>query len=247
MMAQIGIIRMDNKFKAQNNSGFTLIELMLAMLISLLILGTMFVVNRSQSESYRVQEEIAQMQQNIRAGLGTLQHDIRKAGYDPTRSANTGFVNGHFTGTNDGDTVTIISFTADLDGDGTIDTTTEDNNNDGMIDISDMEQISYRLDTSNNLQRYSNVPATDLWNTVAESIDNIEFDYLDNTGNSVAATSSNIRAVRISILARAEETDPTFTNSKVYTTGAGVSWDSGDDNYRRRLMVTKIACRNMGI
>jgi prepilin-type N-terminal cleavage/methylation domain-containing protein len=64
--------------------GVTLIELMVAMTVALVVLGGMYISYRTQQRSYMVQEEVAVMQQNLRAAMFYLQRDIRLAGYNFT-------------------------------------------------------------------------------------------------------------------------------------------------------------------
>ena len=72
------------------DQGFTLIELMIAMVISLIVMSTIYSVYYSQQKSYVAQEQVAMMQQNLRAAMNIMTRDIRMAGYDPTGAYNTG-------------------------------------------------------------------------------------------------------------------------------------------------------------
>jgi len=91
----------------------------------------------------------------------------------------------------------------------------------------------------------------------------IEFLYLDSN-DVVAATPGDIRSVRISLLARANRPDQNFTNGLTYCPGSNpydvatgtceepnpalaTIWGPYNDNFRRRLLITTIQCRNMGL
>jgi prepilin-type N-terminal cleavage/methylation domain-containing protein len=119
-----------------NQKGFTLVELMIALLLSSLVLAAVGVAFRSQQKSYTAQEEVAEMQQELRAGMEIITRELRNAGHDmtPNKTAGAGFVAaGPFQ----------VEFTMDL-GDGA------GGNPDG--DINDPnEQISYglRVDAAN--------------------------------------------------------------------------------------------------
>ena len=63
--------------------GFTLIELLIAVAISGLVAGSIYTVFRSQHDSYVAQEQIVEIQQNIRAAMYMMAREIRMAGYDP--------------------------------------------------------------------------------------------------------------------------------------------------------------------
>ena len=70
-----------------NNKGFTLVELMVAMLLSGMVIAAIYITFKAQRESYYVQDEVAAMQQNLRAAMTMMVPDIRMAGYDPTGNA----------------------------------------------------------------------------------------------------------------------------------------------------------------
>ena len=72
-----------------NNNGFTLVELLIAVAISGFILAAVYMTYRSQQKSYVVQEQVAAMQQNLRAGIGLMQREIRMAGYNPQSTQGT--------------------------------------------------------------------------------------------------------------------------------------------------------------
>ena len=76
----------------RNSDGFTLVEFLVAMVISLIVMSSIYSVYRSQQKSYVAQEQITVMQQNLRAGMTMITRDIRTAGYDPTRSLGTGII-----------------------------------------------------------------------------------------------------------------------------------------------------------
>ena len=75
-----------------NRNGFTLIELLVAMAISGVVAGAIFMAFQSQQKSYLVQDQVAEMQQNLRAAMDIMVRDIRMAGYDPTDSQNFGLI-----------------------------------------------------------------------------------------------------------------------------------------------------------
>jgi len=61
--------------------GFTLVELMVAMAISLVVMGAIFLTFKSQQDSYIIQDQITATQQNLRAAMYILTRDIQMAGY----------------------------------------------------------------------------------------------------------------------------------------------------------------------
>jgi len=63
------------------NKGFTIVELLIAMTISLVVMGAITYTFKSQQNSYIVQTQISSMQQNLRAAMYMLTRDIQMAGY----------------------------------------------------------------------------------------------------------------------------------------------------------------------
>jgi type IV pilus assembly protein PilW len=64
-----------------NKKGFTLVELLVAMAISGIVAGAIFTAFQSQQKSYLIQEQVVEMQQNLRAATDFMVKDIRMAGY----------------------------------------------------------------------------------------------------------------------------------------------------------------------
>jgi type IV pilus assembly protein PilW len=263
-----------------SSKGFTLVELLIAVVITSIISGAIVVTYQAQNISYTAQNDVAVMQQNIRSGLRSLSRDLRLAGFNPEGAPNVGFVTGvNFS--NGGSLTegistdaTNIAFTMDLDGDGNIDEAAEDVNEDDITNLTEMEQVAYRLNGT-NLQRYSTTTGFVEWNTVAEGIERIEFLYIldDDTATTTPAAADlvRIRSVQISILALAMYDDSRFEviafgnnddtrNPYFFTFASGATYAHTDCipapdvaipgnmlKRRRRLLITTIACRNMGV
>jgi type IV pilus assembly protein PilW len=111
--------------KSSKSKGFTLIELLIAMAISGIVAGAIFTAFKSQQKSYLIQDQVAEMQQNLRASMDIMARDIRMAGYSqgapgfgitdilPRDKDNN--VDGTITGNG------AFEFTADFDNNGTLD------------------------------------------------------------------------------------------------------------------------------
>jgi prepilin-type N-terminal cleavage/methylation domain-containing protein len=67
--------------KSINEQGFTLVELLVALALSLVILGAIFLTFKSQQDSYLTQDQISTMQQNLRAAMIMITRDTQMAGY----------------------------------------------------------------------------------------------------------------------------------------------------------------------
>lgn len=64
-----------------NQSGFTLIEVLIAAVIAAIVVGAGFQVFINHNKSQVIQSGITNMQQNARAAVDELVHNIRRAGY----------------------------------------------------------------------------------------------------------------------------------------------------------------------
>lgn len=106
-----------------NNNGFTLIELLIAMAISGIIMTGVYSAFKTQQDSYLAQEQVAEVQQNIRASVDYMMRDLRMAGYDPTRSGNFSITDVSLRDLNNGLDIngnSAISFTVDVDENGIV-------------------------------------------------------------------------------------------------------------------------------
>lgn len=67
--------------KNERESGFTLVELLIAIALGLVILGGLFQTFRTQHDTYIVQDQVAAMQQNLRAAMYLITRDLQMAGW----------------------------------------------------------------------------------------------------------------------------------------------------------------------
>lgn len=72
----------------KNCHGFTLIELMITLAISGVIMSAIYSAYLSQQRTYLAQEQVAEVQQNLRACIDYMVRDLRMAGFDPDQSGN---------------------------------------------------------------------------------------------------------------------------------------------------------------
>jgi type IV pilus assembly protein PilW len=117
---------MNNKF------GFTLIEVLIAMFISLVIMGGAYMFFNSQQRQTTIQTNVSDAQQTLRAAMDFMSRDIRMAGYDLEKSGEFGITDIKFRDINDADDAagnSFIRFSWDKDSDGTL-------NNDETIEYS---------------------------------------------------------------------------------------------------------------
>jgi type II secretory pathway pseudopilin PulG len=67
--------------ETRSNVGFTLVEIMVAIVLGLVILAGVFQTFRTQHDSYIVQDQVAAMQQNLRAAMYLITRDLQMAGW----------------------------------------------------------------------------------------------------------------------------------------------------------------------
>ena len=65
----------------ENSRGFSLVELMVAMLVTLILLAGIGQIFLSSKKSFNIQDSLSRIQDNGRYAIETLAQDIRRAGY----------------------------------------------------------------------------------------------------------------------------------------------------------------------
>ena len=221
------------KNKIKNRNGFTLVELIIAILLSMVAMTAIYSSYFTQIKSYTVQQQVTAMQQNIRAALMFLERETRLAGCDPTGdvSPEPGILVAN---------ANSIQFTMDINDN------TNTYNADGDVGDTD-ENVTYIL-SGNNLQRNGTA--------IAEYIDALDFVYLDNSSppvvlnpagtNVSAANTPRIRSIEVTIVARTENIDRDINNSQSFSNQQGMEiLPAQNDTYRRRRLTTHIKCRNL--
>jgi type IV pilus assembly protein PilW len=93
----------------RNKNAVTLIELLVALVLSSILTAALYQVFISQQNMYTVQDQVADMQQNVRTAMGQMTKEIRMAGYGGNSLSIFGHING-FTDiiTPGSNTITII-------------------------------------------------------------------------------------------------------------------------------------------
>ncbi len=85
---------MESKSVLRFLTGFTLIELLIVLAISSILIVSLYRTFVSQQKIYSVQEQVVDMQQNIRIALSRMTRELRMAGYGGNMLAAFGNVNG---------------------------------------------------------------------------------------------------------------------------------------------------------
>src|SRR5215467_5410208 len=226
--------------KRKTQTGFTIIEVMIAVAISSVLVTAVYQTFHSQQRSYTMQSEAAAMEQNLRGSLYLLTKELRSAGYNPSQATTSDFrfvtsfptPNNLFT-VNYATDHSIVAFTLDTDGNGAIASTPNNN-----------EQIAYRFNnTQKTLERFNDI--THQWEIASSNIDAVYFTYFDQS-KAITTNPANIEYIEISLLARTGKPDSKYTNTHVYTNkeGANLCPACVGDHYHRRLLTTTIQIRN---
>ena len=270
------------------NKGVTLIELLIALVISSILIAALYRTFIGQQKTYIVQGQVVDMQQNVRVAINKMMREIRMAGFGSVGDvlSQIGGVNG-FTDviTPNDDSITIVggfrqisALAADAAGGQnkiTLANATEASEFDGAIhhylSVGGLESNTVQSRTGADLTLDKPLKVTypvgtpvfkihaiaygirndggvlvlfrDLYSntgsskreTVAENIENVQFEYFDADGNLLAlpiADPGIIRMIRVTVRARTNMVDPDF---------------KGGDGYRRRTIASNIQIRNMGI
>ena len=183
-----------------SEGGFSLIELLIALAVTSILLVGIFNIFLSQHKAYISQDQIVEMQENVRAVIDIMSRDIRMAGYDPTEAGGIGI-------TNIEEAIPSISFTADV-------------NENGVIGASESnEDITYRYDANNFVIRRKST-ANDNLLPLVSNIQNLNFRYFDANGNLLPSpvNQAQVRIVEISITARTSNPDPYYSQNSGYRT-----------------------------
>lgn len=228
------------------NCGFTLVELLIAMVICSFLITGMVTVQTSMQTSCANQEELSEVQQNIRASLYIIVRELRMAGFDPTGEADAAITSADSN---------FISFSVDTRGAAFNSDPDEDTNDPN-------ESITYSLfdcdgDGDLDLRRQDPtvVPVNALVpveQMVAENVAALDFVYLDED-ESVMATPvagsdfEDIKSVQLTIVISSDRDDKGYYNDNVYVNQQGNTvFGPANDSFRRRALTTNIFCRNLG-
>ncbi len=228
---------------SMREKGFTIIELLVAMGVGAIVMMAVMTAFISQHNSYLAQENVVEMQQNLKVAMDMISNDIRSAGYNPAKADGVGIITA---------LPGRLGFTRDLNGDGdTLDggeaitygfSLANDNGKDGLADTG-TAPLGRNIGSSDGTGGSG-------FQQLAQNFQAIEFLYLLSNGTQTtmptAAQLDSIRSISISILAVTSSPDKNFTNNTVYTTASGATWGSGD-NLRRRMLITTVKCRNLGL
>jgi len=221
-----------------NNRGFTLTEILVVMAISGIVIAGIYTMYSSQNRSYMTQEQIAAMQQNLRAAIYFMEREIQMAGCDPSQTNAPGILTAN---------KNSIHFTSDLNGN----ENTSDSNEDIQYSLYD-----YGSDGDTDLGRKTGVAGS--LQALAENIDALDFVYLDSNGGqldddgmgNVTTSIPSIRSIQITMVAKTGRAERGYVDNNAYFNQVDLVnpiLPAQNDNFRRKLITTEIKCRNLGL
>ncbi len=183
--------------------GFTLIELLIALAVGSLLMGGIYGILVQQRNVYTMHQQLLEMRQNIRMGLDVMTNDIRMAGFDPTGNAGAGIVTAE---------ADLMRFTLDRNGSGT-------------IGDAAFEDVAYRA-RSGSLRIQSVREKASGFQAIVDTIQRLRFCYvlpgsdpqLPCVPEVPAGELQNIRAVRLTLTAKASRRDPQYAENGGYRT-----------------------------
>ena len=178
----------NSNHEAENKTiaGFTLVELMVAMVVVSIALAGVGVVFVNTTQSYTVQHELADMQQNLRTAMYLIKNDLRNSGRNGLMNGTVGITN-------------VDRFNPDADDangyPGITMTSLVDTDGDGEADSNSIRTISYQvMDADGDGIRELRRQVIDSWNPpvgapswdlVCDAIEDISFAYAFDVDNNL--------------------------------------------------------------
>lgn len=178
--------------------GYTLIEVVVALGLSLFTLSAVYSLYVQELKAQGVRENVLDMQQQARVVVDLVSREILMAGYDPRG------VNRDTDLTNDFDGITYdpgrLSIKADLNGNGIT-----NDANESIVFIYDAVAHVLRRNTGGGNQPFG------------EDIESFVVDYFDQVGNPTSVSKA-VRQVGITVTARTSHSDPKYVQNGGYRT-----------------------------
>jgi prepilin-type N-terminal cleavage/methylation domain-containing protein len=170
----------------KEKKGFSLIELLVAMVIMSVVSLAIYSVFSVSSRTYTTQGVTADVQQSVRAAMEVMLQDIRSAGLDPTSSGNFGIELAENT---------KLRFTSDSIDAGIFN---------GALDDTNSERITYVLQGTQLDQILYETTASADTEPLISDVQNLTFTYFDAIGNDLgspvpALQLADIRTINVSI------------------------------------------------
>jgi len=220
-------VHIENRMWCQKEKGFTLLEILIALAISSVVMLAIYNIYMNQIHAANAQDRIVAMRQNWRAGQFVVGRELMKAGYSSkiTNPNDPGFTVA---------TRTAVTFTY-------VDDATEE-----------LVSVAFTHAGNNIVRTITPTGGVATATPVAEDIEVLEFIYQlkDGTTTWAPANLDDIRAVRVTTLARSAMPVPDYPNADAYA----LPFPDGEtennrtfsaDSLYRQLVTGFFYCRNM--
>lgn len=250
------------------HSGFSLLELLIAMMLGLFILAGILQINASSKKAYQISSYSSQLQDDLRNANRTLSEITRKIGFRSSSwksNENTFLADGTFTNngqvvigadgaTDDESDSFTLRYQGSGNGLGVADDIVTDCIGDS-VDAEDIAIITFDID-QNTLRCTSNneTLGTTITEELVDNIENMQILYgVDTDGDNYAnhyinaskVTSwNNLASIRIALLLKSTHEVYNFTNSKTITLN-DITLPAPNDHFMRMQSVSTISLRNM--
>ncbi|MDY0361317.1 MAG: prepilin-type N-terminal cleavage/methylation domain-containing protein [Desulforegulaceae bacterium] len=176
-------VNREKKEQQINEKGFTLVELVVTIVIGLIVVTFVSAFFINEKKLYESQNQIIDMQQDLRTSLSLMTTEIRMAGYNPLNSSDFAVEKAiHKTEANE------IIFLADFNDNGTLETASE--------------RIRYALNADGALCRAVG-DDTALLYPIAENVENFNLNYIYDSPASTEK--SDLRHVQITLTVKSDD------------------------------------------
>ncbi len=173
-----------------NEKGFTVLELLVGLAISVILLGVAVKITVFQQDAFNEEQEISEMYQNIRTAMSMIVKETKQAGFNP--GATSGYTFDGITWINP--TLKQLRIMADYNGDQDL-PATDDNN----------EDITYSYDAP-GLEIEREDAKGGGAQPIAENIVGFSISYYNEDGIATS-TSNEIHQVKVTIIGRTSSID----------------------------------------
>ena len=181
-----------------SRQGFTLIEMVVALGLSLVTVSAVYSLYINELKARKVREDRLEMQQQARVVIDMVSRELLMAGYDPRGVNNDVDLTNDFQGITYDPNRLIIK--ADLNGNGLI-----VDPNESITFVYDPKTYTLRRNTGGGNQPFG------------ENIESFLVEYLAQDGNPTL-NSASIQQVKVTVTARTEHPDPKYILNGGYRT-----------------------------
>ncbi|MCJ8499304.1 prepilin-type N-terminal cleavage/methylation domain-containing protein [Desulfatitalea alkaliphila] len=252
----------------RNEDGFTLVELLIAMVVAAIVGGAMVANYVSQQRSATMVRQVAQMQQQLRGALFIMESDIRVAGFNPQNITEVFGVTDirrrlieDGTPSTEGIPALMVAYdwspgnpSPATTGNGVLDPGESPiyyllDNGRGLTDLmrdlgGDPQLVAENIEAMAFIFAYRDDNGDMVW-AMDTNNDNRLDTRIDDDGNTTPLTAAvaldNIVAIRVQLLARAPNPSRNFFSQQFFL---GDLPPIGNDAFRRRLLERVIEIRN---